>query len=154
MPKTKFYADENIEAHLIEHLRNQGLNIDSAVELGFQSRDDQFHLQEARRRKSVLLTRDVDFLDDRKFPYHILHDTAVVVLRTELGTGATLYFGYALVGVIDHIATSGRKNLAGLKLEIKGPRIILHAHVDGKVKRDEVDISKPIVERDLFQGLE
>jgi hypothetical protein len=51
MPKARFYADENIETHLIQHLRNQGLNINSAVELGFQSRDDQFHLHEARRRK-------------------------------------------------------------------------------------------------------
>ncbi len=154
MPKTEFYADENIEAYLIQHLRNQGLNIDSAVELGFQSRDDQFHLQEARRRKSVVLTRDVDFLDDRRFPYHILHNTAVVVLRTELGPRATLDFGYALVGLLDHIATSGRKNLAGLKQEIKGPCMILHARVGGKVKQDEVDISKPLVERDLFQDQE
>lgn len=152
MPRAKFYADENIEAFLVDHLRSQGLKIDSAVELGFQSRDDRFHLQEARRRKSVLLTRDTDFLDDRRFPYHNLRDTAVVVLRTELGAPTALDFGYALVVLLDHITPSGRRNLTGLKVEIKGPRMIFHARVDGKVKRDEVDISKPIVDRVLFEA--
>ncbi|HSF30681.1 MAG TPA: DUF5615 family PIN-like protein [Candidatus Tectomicrobia bacterium] len=154
MPKARFYADENIEARLIQHLRSQGVKIDSAVELGFQSRDDSFHLHEACRRKSVLPTRDVDFLDDREFPYYVLRDTAVIVLRTDLGTRVTLDFGYVLVGLLDYIAPSGRKNLAGLKVAIKGPRIIFRARVDGKVKRDEVDISKPLAERALFQGPE
>jgi len=155
------------------------LKVDSAVEVGFQSRDDQFHLQEVRRRRSVLLTRDVDFLDDRRFPYHALHGTAVVVLstapqnrvseilrssfrrkpesrlfkaswtpafagvtvhllgtlfcgrvlRTELATRATLDFGYALVALLDHIAASDRKDLAGLKVELRGPRMIFRARV-------------------------
>jgi hypothetical protein len=102
----------------------------------------------------VLHTRDVDFLDDQRFPYYVLCETAVVVVRTELGALATLKFGYALIGLLDHIAPSGRKNLAGLKMEIKGPHIIFHARVDGKVKCDELDISKPIIERTLFQGPE
>lgn len=154
MPKAKLYADENIEAYLVEHLRNQGLTVDYAIELGYQSRDDQFHFQEARRRKAFLLTKDIGFLDNKKFPYNNLRDTAIVVLRTEKGPIARLDFGYALVALFDHIVASGRKNLAGLKIEIKGPRIIFHAQVKGKIRRDEIDISKPIKDRTLFEETE
>ncbi len=152
MPKARFYADENIEAWLVQHLRNQGLIIYSAVELGFQSHDDQFHLQEARKRKSILLTRDNDFLSDRKFPYHDISDTAIVIFKTERGTCMPIDLGYALVSLLDTIATSGRKNLAGLKVEIKGSRIIFHARIDGKIKRDEINISKDIIDRSLFDN--
>jgi len=151
MAKAKFYADENIEAYLVEHLRNQGMMVDYAVELGYKPRDDQFHLQEARRRKSILLTRDTDFLDNRKFPYYNLKYTAIVMIGTEMKTAYKLDIGYMLVALIDHIAASGLKNLKGLKIEIKGPRIIFHANVEGRKKRDEIDISQEIEERWLFK---
>jgi predicted nuclease of predicted toxin-antitoxin system len=151
MQKAKLYADENIEANLVRHLRSQGVTVDYAVELGFKPRDDEFHFQEARRRKAILLTKDIDFLDNNKFPYRNMKDTAIVILRTEKGYTATLDFGYALVALLDHVVASGRKNSAGLKLEIKGPRIIFHALINGKVKHDEIDISKGFKDRMLFE---
>jgi predicted nuclease of predicted toxin-antitoxin system len=151
MPKAKIYADENIEAYLVDYLRHQGLTVDYAIELRYQPRDDQFHFQEARRRKAILLRKDIDFLDNRKFPYHNMRDTAIVVLKTEKGSVASLDFGYALVALFDYIVASGTKNLAGLKIEIKGPRIIFHAQVKGKVRCDEIDISKLIDDRTLFE---
>ena len=150
MPKAKLYADENIETNLVRHLRNQGVTVDCAEELGYKPRDDEFHLQEARKRSAILLTKDTDFLDDNKFPYRNMKDTAIVVLRTEKGYKATLEFGYALVALLDHIVASGTRNLAGLKIEIKGSKIIFHALVKGKVKRDEIDISKGFKDRMLF----
>jgi len=56
-----------------------------------------------------------------------------------------------LVALLDHVVTSGRKNLAGLKMEIKGPRIVFHALSNGKVKHDEIDISEGFKDRMLFE---
>ena len=149
--KARFYADENIESYLVEHIRKNGFKVESANEIGFSPRDDQFHLQEARRRKCILLTRDDDFLDNKKFPFSNLKDTAVIVLRTETRSQANLNFGYMLVSLFDEIGASGNKNLYGLKVELKGPRIIFHANVDGKIKTDVIDISKNRYVKDLFQ---
>jgi predicted nuclease of predicted toxin-antitoxin system len=54
---------------LADILRDEGFHVECANELGYQPRDDTFHLQEARRRKSVLLTHDLDFLDHGKIPF-------------------------------------------------------------------------------------
>jgi predicted nuclease of predicted toxin-antitoxin system len=151
MHRAKLYADENIETNLVRHLRSQGVAIDYAVELGFNPRDDEFRFQEARRRKAILLTKDIDFLDNNRFPYLNMKDTAIVILRTEMGYTATLEFGYALVALLDYVVASGRKNLAGLKMEIKGSRIVFHALINGKVKHDEIDISKGFKDRMLFE---
>ncbi len=114
--KVRFYADENIEAYLVDHIRNSGYKVEYGNDLGFNPRDDQFHFQEARRRKCILLTRDDDFLDHKKFPFSNLKDTAIVVLRSEVRGRANLNFGYMLVSLFDDIAASGNKNLYGLKL--------------------------------------
>jgi predicted nuclease of predicted toxin-antitoxin system len=82
--KARFYADENVEAYLVKHIRNSGIRVEYANELGFNPRDDLFHLQEARRRKCILLTRDLDYLDHREFSFDLLKDTAVVILVLQL----------------------------------------------------------------------
>jgi len=150
--KARFYADENVEQILIDHVRESGYKIDSANELGFHPRDDTFHLQEAKRRKCILLTRDKDFLVHNRFPFHHLNDTAIVVLRTDFGGSADLNYGYMLVSLFDEIASSGNANLHGLKIELRGTRIKFHAQIGGAIRVDEVDISKPGYGKDLFQG--
>jgi predicted nuclease of predicted toxin-antitoxin system len=147
----KLYADENVESFLVAHLRNQGLDVEHATELGYKPRDDQFHLQEARRRNAVLITRDLDFLDNRKFPFFNLRDTAIIVFRTETNQ-LNLNVGYALVALLDWIAKGRITPIFGLKIEIKGPRFIFHAEIDGQIKRDELDISKKITTRRLFNN--
>lgn len=151
MSKARIYADENIENYLIDHLRSQGVTVLSAQELGFVPRSDEFHLQEARRRKCILFSHDTDFLNNKRFPYQNHRDTAIVVFRTDLDNKEALNIGYALVALLDHIVSSGKHNLGGLKIEIRGPKIIFHGIHDGKVKKDEIDISKPIKERMLFE---
>ncbi|NQT04001.1 MAG: DUF5615 family PIN-like protein [Planctomycetes bacterium] len=149
--KTRFYADENIPTNVIEYLRHHGFHVDSAIDLGYSSRDDKFQLQEARRRKSVLLTRDKDFMDHKRFPFHNLKDTAVVILRTLEKSGKSINFGFMLSGLIDQIGISGNKNINGLKIELLGPRIKFHARLKGAIKTDEIDISQEIEDRNLFE---
>lgn len=148
--RARFYADENISQYLIDHIRSKGLRVISAKEEGLSPRDDVFHIEEARRRKCILLTRDSDFLDHRKFPFQKLKDTAIVILRTENKRNDRLNFGYMLLCLFDEIGASGNRNLQGLKIEIKGPKIIFHARVGGRIKRDVVDISEPFEDRGLF----
>jgi predicted nuclease of predicted toxin-antitoxin system len=148
--KTRFYADENIEQYLIDYIRDQGFRVDSATELGLSPRDDKFHLQEARHRKAILLTKDTDFLDHRRFAFHNLKDTGIVILRTKDNPENRLNYGYMLVCLLDEVGTSGTQNLSGLKIEIKGPKIIIHARVDGQIKQDTIDVSSRIQDRWLF----
>ena len=143
--KARFYADENLELDVVEFLRERKIHIDSAVELGLAPRDDVFHLHEARRRKAVLLTRDQDFLDDRVFPFLELKETAIVVLRSEnsIGTVAkAAELGYMLLCLLHEIAPSGLRNLSGLKIELRGPRMIIRGEKSGRIRTQVVDISK------------
>lgn len=149
--RVRFYVDENVESYLIEHIRHQGFRVISALELGLFPRDDKFHLQEARRRGCILLTRDTDFLNDTTFPFHYLKKAGIVVLRTDNTSGDGMNFGYALVCLLEEIGASGNQNLHGLKIEIKGPKMIVRAQTRGQVREDVVDISGPLNDRELFQ---
>jgi len=35
------------------------------------------------------------------------------------------------------------RGIAGMKVEIRGPRMLLQARIGGRIRRDEVDITKP-----------
>jgi hypothetical protein len=56
-----------------------------------------------------------------------------------------------LVSLFDEVAASGNKNLHSLKVELKGPKILFYANFDGKIKSDEIDISRGSYDKDLFQ---
>jgi Domain of unknown function (DUF5615) len=142
--RARFYADENVELDLIDYLRRRGVHVDSAVELGFAPRDDRFHLQEARRRKVALLTRDTDLLEHRRFQFREFRDTGIIVLRSERSVGSkdkAAAYGYMIMALADEVAPSGRRNLRGLKIEITGPRITIVGEVRGRVRSQTVDIS-------------
>jgi len=145
--KARFYADENIESSLVEYLRDRGYKVYYAPELGLNSRDDSFQLAEARRRKCILLTKDIHFLNNRKYPFSNLGKTSIVVLGTEMAVDAN--YGYLLLALVNEIGPSGISGLVGLKIEIKGPILKLQARIGGKIKTDFYDIRKP-EERDLF----
>jgi predicted nuclease of predicted toxin-antitoxin system len=148
--KARFYADEDIETDLIDYIREQGYRVVSAKELGFKGREDRFHLQEARRRKCILLTRDRGYLDHRRFPFTLLPDTAIVVLHTQARASARRAFAFLLHNLLKEVANSGRRNLAGLKIEIQGPRMLLYARERGRTRQDTVDVSRPSPDKDLF----
>jgi predicted nuclease of predicted toxin-antitoxin system len=148
--KTRFYADEDVEEDLISYIREKGYKVFSVRELGFQSRDDRFHLQEARRRKCVLLTRDQDFLNHRRFPVRELKDTAIIILRTELSSSNPVNAGYLLICLLEELAPSGNQNLNGMKVELQGSKMQFYARIKGRIRTDLVDISEPYEDRELF----
>ena len=148
--RARFYADENVDQDLITWLRGRKFRVQCAQALGSKGRDDRFHLQEAARRKCVLLTNDRDYLDHSAFPFSEIKRTAIIVLGTQYKAGS-VEFGYMLLALQTEIAVSGTKNLWGLKVELRGPRIVFHAEVRGRIRRDEVDISRPLISRTLFQ---
>lgn len=147
--KVRFYADENIEQSFVNFIRKKGYHVESANELGLCSRDDEFHLQEAKRRGCILLTRDVDFLDHVRFPFNMLKNTGIVILRSE--NKKTIDLGFALICLTDEVGASGNKNTYGLKIEVKGPKMKFYAQINGIIKTDTVNIlKKEDVDRELF----
>ena len=56
-----FLADENIHPDVVEELRQQGINISSAVEEGLIGKPDNAVLQFAHQSGLVVLTHDSDF---------------------------------------------------------------------------------------------
>jgi len=58
----KIYADENIERAIIEGLRRRGIEVISAIELGYTGKPDIFHIKKANEINAVILTHDIDFL--------------------------------------------------------------------------------------------
>lgn len=148
--KTRFYADENIEEYLVQYIRHEGYRVDYAIELGYSGRDDSFHLQEAKHRKAVLLSRDLDFLNHKTFPFHILNDTAIVVIAREQKGAYDINFGFVLVNLFTHVTPSGNKNLYGLKIELRGSKAIFYARIKGKIRTDEFDIYRETPNRELF----
>lgn len=58
----KIYADENIESSVIEGLRRRRIEVISALELGYLSKPDDFHIKKASEMKAIILTHDIDFL--------------------------------------------------------------------------------------------
>jgi hypothetical protein len=104
--------------------------------LGLCPRDEIFHLHEAKKRKRLLLTRDVDFLNHRNFPFNKLNDTAIIILRSEDNQKSKLTFVYMIVNLIEEIEKSGNKNLNGLKIEIHGSKMILYSQIRGSTRKD------------------
>ena len=147
-PRTRFYADENVEEDLVKFLRAKGFHVDHAVELGFSSRDDAFHLQEARRRRGVLLSKDRHYLDHRRFPFQELKGTAIIVIKMGYSGDSTINLGHMLVTLVELVGQSGKKNIQGLKMEINGPTTTLFARVDGRIVRSVVKVGDQ--DRELF----
>jgi Domain of unknown function (DUF5615) len=77
--KAKFYADEDVEDGAVAVLRECGLNITSARELGHRGKPDSFHAALAFEQKRFLLTRNGrDYLNDRKLPFTRIHGIVVI----------------------------------------------------------------------------
>lgn len=149
--KTRFFADENIDSAIVDYLRDKGYKVEFAAELGFKGKHDSFHLQEATRRKCALLTSDSDFLDNKRFPFHSIKKTTVIVLKTNSSSTSNPSLGFAMMALEESVAKSGNKNLLGLKIEISGLRVVLHAEIAGRNRRDVIDVSKPSNTRLLFE---
>jgi len=77
--KAKFYADEHMEDGAVAVLRECGVNIISARELGHRGKPDSFHAALAFKEKRFLLTRNGrHYLNDREFPPNRIHGVVVI----------------------------------------------------------------------------
>jgi predicted nuclease of predicted toxin-antitoxin system len=66
--KLRLFADANFPRGLVERLRNRGIEVQTAQELGIHRLPDEQILQEAAKRGLYLITLDRDFWSDERFP--------------------------------------------------------------------------------------
>jgi predicted nuclease of predicted toxin-antitoxin system len=66
--KAAFYADEDVPQALIEEMRQHGLRVRAARELGAHGKADETHAALCAQKGWVLITRDEGFWDERRFP--------------------------------------------------------------------------------------
>lgn len=77
--RAKLYADEDIEDDVVDLLRENGVNITSARELGHRGKDDKFQAAYAKKTRRYLLTKNgKDFWPDSKLPWHKVHGLIVI----------------------------------------------------------------------------
>ncbi len=81
LPKAKYLADENISLEEVEVLREEGVDVKSVYEFGCRGKPDSFILSLARKKRRFILTRDKDFWDDRKVPFHQIRGIGIVLLE-------------------------------------------------------------------------
>jgi predicted nuclease of predicted toxin-antitoxin system len=81
----RFYLDEQMPLEATPaFLRRKGHSSRHAVKLGCATRDDDFHYQYARSTKCIFITRDEDFADPHRYPFH-KHPGVIVIA---VGRGA------------------------------------------------------------------
>ena len=73
----RFYADDDIEPFVVDALLEVGCKVTTSEQARLRGRDDRDHLAYAKRENLILLTKDKDYLDDRKHP--ISQCTGIIV---------------------------------------------------------------------------
>ncbi len=75
----RFYLDEHLPLEATpRYLRRKGHSSLHAVTLGYANRDDAFHYQFAKSQRRILVTRDEDFAEARKYPFR-KHPGVIIV---------------------------------------------------------------------------
>jgi predicted nuclease of predicted toxin-antitoxin system len=81
--RARLLVDESLGPAVAEVLRGAGWNMKFAGEVGLLGRSDEDVLAYAQRDDRFLLTHDVEFLDDRRFPPD--HNPRILVLSGASG---------------------------------------------------------------------
>lgn len=68
--KLRLLADANFPFSVVEILRKRGIEVRTAQQLDLHRLPDEQILHEAVKRGQVLITKDRDFLSERRFPLH------------------------------------------------------------------------------------
>jgi predicted nuclease of predicted toxin-antitoxin system len=76
--KARFLVDENLGPFVVGVLRELGWNTVSVEDEGYRGHADESVFALAWREKRILVTKDRDFLDDRRFPEH--RNPGVIIL--------------------------------------------------------------------------
>jgi len=90
--KAKFYADENIEEELIGLLKNIGWNIESYKDYSLAGQPDENQFSKAQQLKRMLITKDPDFWDNKKFPIYKHPGVIILECKNDQRLGASLRF--------------------------------------------------------------
>ena len=88
--KARFFVDECLGKGVTELLRNAGWNVDDVWEAGLCGQPDENLFAFAQKQDRILLTHNVDFLDDRKFPPDPNRNPGVIVLPGASGGDSVL----------------------------------------------------------------
>jgi hypothetical protein len=132
--KARFFVDECLGIGVTELLRHAGWNVDDVWETGLCGQPDENLFAFAQKQDRILLTHNVDFLDDRKFPPDQNRNPGVIVLPGASGGDSILiraigqalsivgrfreiYRGLKVVVSEDGILTLSGRNLETGKIE-------------------------------------
>jgi hypothetical protein len=88
--KARFFVDECLGCGVTELLRDAGWNVDDVWEAGLRRHPDENVFAYAQKHDRMLLTHNVDFSDDRKFPPDRNRNPGVIVLPGASGGEAVL----------------------------------------------------------------
>ena len=80
--KWRIYADNNMSRDVVEHLRISSMDVLWVAEVSaLRHREDRFHYEKARQMGRYLLTNDIGFWNDKKYP--VKDSPGVILLMTE-----------------------------------------------------------------------
>jgi predicted nuclease of predicted toxin-antitoxin system len=84
--KFSLYFDENIPDRVVRYFRSgpswwKKVKITSARELGLGGRSDSFHYDYCQRHKHTLVTRDLDFDNDKIFPFTFGRMPGIIMIK-------------------------------------------------------------------------
>jgi len=116
--KWRIYADNNVEKEVIDHLRSSNIDVLWIAEHPQLKREqnDEYHYAKARELQRYLLTRDLDFWNDRRFP---LKDSPGVIILTSKNIEASKDLLVLLRKLIDDYNPLDRPlYIDGLKIKL------------------------------------
>lgn len=136
--KVRLLADAHFPSKLVEILQSNRIEVRTAQELGLHRMSDQQLLHEADKRDMILITRDHDFLSERKFP---LHNSGKIVFVEGDGESIGSALGFALLIIL--IRSWGSTRWYG-KVRATSESVFLKFHGnDGKNRAYEFKIISP-----------
>ena len=77
--KARFLVDESMGAAAAKYLSENGYNTKYVGDVGLEGRSDEDVFAFAWKNERIIVTHDLDFLDDRRFPPH--RNPGVMVVR-------------------------------------------------------------------------
>jgi hypothetical protein len=101
--KPRLYIDADVTEDALSYLGDR-YNVVTARELGYATRDDDFHAQYAREERRILVTQNErDFWNDQKHPLHMCPGIIVVPsMGEQLGVKVAVAL-VSLLGTVQHI---------------------------------------------------
>ena len=122
-PRPRIYADANVPAGIVAHMRAQ-LRWDVLFvleESDLRRAPDVKHYQLAQQLRRTLVTMDRDYLDDRRFPPVASGGVLIIQAPDEAQLSALLDRVDRVLFHADAAAEPIAQPLVGRKLQIKGP---------------------------------